>query len=150
MEILPHFWITYYKENININIIKVKKIKDIIHLSKIEPYFKKNNIEEIRIIIDYNENDNYETQNNIMHDNLFDITKYIHDKILNNHNILLIGYLNKQDIDTIITAYLIRYGKLTIKDSLLFLKSKKEDIFNPKCNFYFALNKFYQLLNNIN
>ena len=148
MEILPHFWITYYKENMNI--IKIKKIKDIIHLSKKEPYFKKINIEEIKISIDYDENDNYETQNNIMYDNLFDITKYIHDKILNNHNILLIGYYNKQDIDTIITAYLIRYGKLSIQNSILFLKSKKENIFESKCNFYFALNKFYQLLNNIN
>ena len=147
MEILPHFWITYYKENYNI--IKTKKIRDIIHLSKLEPFFKKENIEEIRIPIDYNENDNYETQNNIMYDNLSDITKYIHDKILNNHNVLLIGYFNKQDIDTIITAYLIRYGRLTIKDSITFLKSKKENIFDPKCNFYFALNKFYQLLNNI-
>lgn len=147
MEILPHFWITYYKENYNI--IKTKKIRDIIHLSKLEPFFKKENIEEIRIPINYNENDNYETQNNIMYDNLSDITKYIHDKILNNHNVLLIGYFNKQDIDTIITAYLIRYGRLTIKDSISFLKSKKENIFDPKCNFYFALNKFYQLLNNI-
>ena len=44
MEILPHFWISYYRENLII--IKHKKIKNIIHLSKDESYVKKYDIEE--------------------------------------------------------------------------------------------------------
>jgi hypothetical protein len=145
MEVLPHFWVEYYNEKY-IEIIKRKNINYIIHLSKNEPFFK-NNIEQIRIVIDYHDSDSYETQNNIMYQYLYDITDNIHDKIINNKKVLLLGYSNKQDIDTIIISYFIRFGKLNIHDSILFLKSKKNDIFNPKCNFYFALNKFYNNYN---
>ena len=146
MEVLPHFWLGYYKENLHI--IKTKKIQNIIHLSKNEPFIKKNDIEQIRVPIDYDENQSLEVQNNIMYQHLYDITDYIHEKIINNSNILLIGYSNKQDIDTIVIAYFIKFGKLTIRESILFYKSKKEHIFNPKCIFYHALNKFYN--NNLN
>lgn len=124
MEVLPHFWIAFYKENLTI--IKTKKIKNIIHLSKYEPFIKKNDIDEIRIPIDYEENQTLEIQNNIMYQHLYDITDYIHDKIINNSNILLLGYNNKQDIDTIVVAYFIKYGKLSIRDALLCYKSKKK------------------------
>jgi hypothetical protein len=148
MEVLPHFWITYYKNNLFI--IKKKKIKHIIHLSKNEPFIKKNEIEQIRIPIDYNDSQSYEEQNNIMYQHLFDITDYIHEKIINNENILLIGYEYKQDIETIIVSYFIRFGKLNIRDSIIFLKSKKHDIFEPKCLFYPSLNKFYNEFNKNN
>ena len=78
-----------------------------------------------------------------MYQQLFDITDYIHEKIMNNQNILLLGYTDKQDIDTIVVAYYIKYGKVNIRDAILFLKSKKDNIFNPKCLFFFSLNKFY-------
>ena len=145
MEILQHFWITYYK-NVN-DIIRKKSIHNIIHLSKNECFNKKLDIEEIRVPIDYEDHDSYEHQNNMMFQQLYDITEYIHDKIINNKNILLIGYDYRQDIDSIVTAYFIRYGKLTVHDALLFYKSKKNNIFNPKCLFYFALNNFYIELN---
>lgn len=145
MEVLPHFWISYYKNGNNISLIKNKNIKYIIHISKNESYLKKNiDIEEIRIPIDYNENQSYEEQNIIMYEQLSDITDYIHTKINNNANILLIGYEFKQDLDTIIIAYFIRYGKLNIRDSIIFLKTKKDNIFQPKCLFYYSLNKFYE------
>ena len=141
MEILPHFWITYYCENFSF--IKRKKIKNIIHLSKSHPFLKRDDTEEIRIPIDYKEEDSYEEQNLVMYQYLYDITDYIHEKIINNENILLIGDLFKQDIETIIVAYFIRFGKLNIHDSILFLRTKKSNIFEPKCLFFFALNKFY-------
>ena len=145
MEILPHLWISYYNYKNN-NLIKEKKINNIIHISKEDSFIQKKNIEieEIRIPFDYMENNSYEEQNNIVYEHLFDITEYIHTQINNNKNILLLGKEDKQDIDTIIIAYLIRYGKLNLRDSILFFKSKKENIFNPKCLFYFALNKFYE------
>jgi hypothetical protein len=145
MEILPHFWIGYYNDDLYF--IKEKKIKNIIHLSKKEKFIKILNTEEIVIPIDYNDNDTYEEQNNTMYEHLFDITNYIHDKIINNQKVLLLGYEYKQDIDTIIISYLIRYGKLNIHNSILFLRTKKENIFSPKCLFYLSLNKFYNQLN---
>ena len=146
MEIIPHFWIAYY-DNYYIDIIKQKNIKNIIHISKNEPFTKRENIEEIRIPIDYNDNDSLETINNVLYQQLFDITDYIHDKIINNEKVLLLGYNYKQDIDNITVAYLIRFGKLTVKEAIFALKSKKNDIFIPKIMFYNALNKFYNELN---
>jgi len=145
MEILPHFWISYYKSNLNI--IKKKNIKNIIHLSKTELFIKKTDLEEIRIPIDYDENDSYEEKNNILYQYIFDITDYIHEKIINNENILLLGYEYKQDIDAIIIAYIIRFGKINTNDAIFFLKSKKKYVFDPKCIFYPALNKFYYEIN---
>jgi len=145
MEILPHFWISYYNENYSI--IKEKRIKNVIHLSKNEKFIKKLDLDEIRIPIDYDEYESMETQNNIIYQHLFDVTDYIHEKIINNENVILFGQYNKQDLDVFIVAYLIRFGKLNIQNSILFLKSKKKDIFDPKCLFFFALNKFYNELN---
>jgi len=145
MEILPHFWINYYSKNNNF--IKEKKISYIIHLSKNESFIKKNYIEEIRIPIDYNEKNNLEEINNIMYQYLFDITDCIHQKILENNNILIIGYNTRQDIETIIVAYLIKYGKLNVNQAILFLKTKKTNSFEPRVNFFHALNRFYYELN---
>ena len=145
MEILPHFWVGYFKQTGKI--IKEKNIKCIIHLSKHEPYIKKIDVEELRIPIDYDEEDNLEKKNNIFYQQLFDITDFIHEKVVNNSNILILGYENRQDIDVIIIAYFIRFGKLNINNSIQFLKSKKKDIFIPKCIFFYALNKFYNTFN---
>jgi hypothetical protein len=145
MEILPHLWISYYGENLHF--IKGKRIKNIIHLTYKEKFIKKDGLEEIIINIDYNENQSYDEINNIMYQYLFDTTEYIHEKILNNEKILLLGDNSKQDIDTILIAYFIRYGLLTIHDSILYLKTKKDNIFYPKCLFYHSLNKFYSELN---
>jgi hypothetical protein len=145
MEILPHFWISYFKEKYNI-IIK-KKINNVIHLSKYEKFVKKDNIEQIRIPFDYDINDNIEDINNVVYQHLFDITDYIHEKIYNNENVLLLGYEDKQDLDVVIVAYFIRFGKMTVQNSINILKSKKKYIFEPKCLFFFALNRFYNELN---
>ena len=145
MEILPHLLINYYSKNNNF--IKEKKISHIIHLSKYESFIKKNYIEEIRIPIDYNEKDSLEEINNIMYQQLFDITDYIHQRILDNNNILIIGYDNRQDIETILSAYFIKYGKLNVNQAILFLKTKKINIFEQKVIFFHALNRFYYELN---
>jgi hypothetical protein len=145
MEVLPHFWINYYHENYYI--IKEKKIKNIIHLSKYEPYIKKMDLDEIRIPLDYNEDESMEKQNITIYQHLYDVTDYIHNKIINNEKVMLLGKYGKQDIDVFVVAYLIRFGKVNIQSAILFLKSKKKNIFDPKCLFYFALNKFYNELN---
>ena len=121
MEIIPHFWIGYFKENYNI--IKEKKIKNIIHLSKYEPFIKKMDLDEIRIPIDYDDIESTEQQNIVVYQQLFDVTDYIHEKIINNQKIMLLGYSGKQDIDVIVTAYLIRYGKLNLQTAISFYKN---------------------------
>jgi hypothetical protein len=149
MEILPHFWVNYYHNN-SLNIIKNKNISCIIHLSKYEKYIKRKDLEELRIPIDYNIDDSLENINNIFYQQLFDITNFIHEKVFNTKNVLILGYDNRQDIDVIIVAYFIRYGKLNIIDAINMLKSKKKNIFYPKCTFFISLNKFYTEINKLN
>ena len=102
MEILPHFWIGHLKKNIIF--LKEKKIESIIHLSKNEPFLKCRDIEQIRIPIEYTEDCTMDEKNIILYQHLFDVTDFIHEKIITNKNILLLGYENKQDLDAIITA----------------------------------------------
>jgi hypothetical protein len=148
MEILPHFWVTHFNEKYNI-IVK-KKINNIIYLSKYEKFVKRDNIEQIRIPFDYDIDGSIDDMNINVYQHLFDITDYIHEKICNNENILLIGYIDRQDIDVVIISYFIRFGKMTLQNAINILKSKKDDIFNPKCLFFSALNKFYNELNKFN
>ena len=148
MEILPNFWINFFLGNYTL--IKEKNITNIIHLSKNENFIKNIDTEQIRIPIDYDDNSSLDQKNNIIYQHLFDVTDYIHDKINNNGRVLLLGSEDRQDIDVFITAYLIRYGKLNINTSISFLKSKKENIFIPKCFFFHSLNKFYHEINKNN
>lgn len=141
MEILPHFWISDKIKHLNF--IKQKNIKSVVILSKFLNYYKNVDIEQIRIpleITNNNKNDNI-----IVFQHLYDVTNFIFEKIYNNKNILLIG--NEKDSSILylfILCYYIRYGKLDIKNSLLFLETKlKMEYFS----FNDALFKFYNQIN---
>ena len=145
IEIIPRLYISYFKSNI----IKNKKFDTIIYLSKNEPFLEKIQTEQIRIPVEYNDSFSLEEKNNEIYQYLFDVTDFIHEKINNNKYILLLGNENNQDLETFITAYYIRYGKINIEDSIRYLKSKMENIFYPKCLFYFALKKFNYEINKL-
>jgi glucose-1-phosphate cytidylyltransferase len=61
----------------------------------------------------------------------------------------LVSFHNRKKKTVTITAVRppARFGHLNIRDSIIFLKSKKNNIFEPKCLFYPALNKFYYEFN---
>jgi len=146
MEILPNLWIGYYDDIDIIQVIKNNKIKSIVHLSNKHDFFKKKDCDEIRADIDYTQEDSLEIKNNIVYRCLFHVTDYIHENIINTDKVLLIGESNRQDLDVMVIAYLVRFGKLTIYDSIQFFKTKKDTLFEPKCNFFGSLNKFYNHL----
>lgn len=142
MEILPHFWIGYY-ENDEFSFIQKKGIRCILHISKHIRFFKNSDIEELHAPIDYDDNqDSFEIQNTAMYQQLADITNYIHERIMDNETVLLMCSIGKQDLETILVAYYIRYAKLSIEHAIEFLKTKMENIFYPKCIFYLALKRF--------
>ena len=105
-------------------------------MSKNESFLKCKEIEQIRIPIDYKDDFSIDDKNTVLYQHLFDVTDFIHEKIISNKNILLLGYDNTQDLDTIITAYFIRFGKLTIVESIRFLKSKKNMYLNRNVYFF--------------
>jgi len=141
MEILPHFWISDKIKNSHF--LKTKNIKAIIFLSKTLKYYKNIDVEQIRIPLELS--DNNKNDNVIIYQHLYDVTNYIFEKIYNNKNLLIIG--NEKDesmLYLIIICYYIRYGKLDIKNSLLFLETKlKMKYFN----YNNALFKFYNQIN---
>lgn len=141
MEILPHFWISDKIKNSHF--LKTKNIKAIIFLSKTLKYYKNIDVEQIRIPLEVS--DNNKNDNVIIYQHLYDVTNYIFEKIYNNKNLLIIG--NEKDesmLYLIIICYYIRYGKLDIKNSLLFLETKlKMKYFN----YNNALFKFYSQIN---
>ena len=141
MEILPHFWISDKIKNSDF--MKLKNIKAIIFLSKTLNFYKNIDIEQIRIPLQLS--DNNKNDNIIIYQHLFDVTNYIFEKIYNNKNILIIGNENDESILYLfIICYYIRYGKLDIKNSLLFLETKlKMKYFNYNS----ALFKFYSQIN---
>ena len=144
MEILPHFWISEKPKNIDF--LKIKNIKSIIFLSKYVKYYKNLDVEQIRISIEISNNNKLDNINNFEH--LYDVTQFIFEKIYNNKNILLIG--NEKDNSILylfILCYYIRYGKLDIKNSLLFLETK---IKMKYFHFNEALFKFYNQINKNN
>ena len=141
MEILPHFWISDKIKNSHF--LKTKNIKAIIFLSKTLKYYKNIDVEQIRIPLELS--DNNKNDNVIIYQHLYDVTNYIFEKIYNNKNLLII--VNEKDesmLYLIIICYYIRYGKLDIKNSLLFLETKlKMKYFN----YNNALFKFYNQIN---
>ena len=144
MEILPHFWVSDKIKHLNF--IKSKNIKCIIFLSKYLKYYKNIDVEQIRISLEISENNKNDNINAYQH--LFDVTNFIFEKIYNNKNILLIG--NEKDASLLylfILSYYIRYGKLDIKNCLLFLETK---ITMKYFNFNDALFKFYNEINKNN
>jgi hypothetical protein len=153
MEILPHLWIADFENYDDRQFLKEKKIKSIINLSKYKNFSNTNAklfIDEIRIPIEYNEdNDTQEHINNIIYEHFFDITEYIHERVINMKNVLLVGYSAKEDIDAFICAYFIRYAKIDVKEAIKYVKSKKNNSYINKILFYPSLNKFYNIINKI-
>jgi hypothetical protein len=147
MEIIPHLWIADFENYDDKRFLKDKKITTIINLSKYKNFSNTNakmSIDEIRIPIEYDEEtDSSEKINMILYEYLFDITEYIHERVINMKNILLVGYSSKEDINTIICAYFIRYAKIDVKEAIKYVKSKIENSYLNKILFYPALNKFY-------
>ena len=151
MEILPHLWLSDFYNYDDAKFLKEKKIKIIINVSKNKNFSKNNNrldIEEIRIPVEYDEEEtSVEEMNRILYEYIYDVTDYMHEKIMSNKNILLIGYQTRQDVDVFMVGYFIRYGKIDIHEGIKYLRSKKDNVMLPKCLFYPCLNKFYYELN---
>ena len=66
MEILPHLYIANYETYQDKNIIKKKKIKVIIHISKRKKFLDKEKIEELRIPIEFDEQE-YDLEHKEIH-----------------------------------------------------------------------------------
>ena len=67
---------------------------------------------------------------------------YIHNSLMSNHGVMVFCYAGKQRSATIIVAYLIKYGKMSLVEAIQLCRTKRPSIFTPGINFQEALVKF--------
>lgn len=67
---------------------------------------------------------------------------YIYSSLMANYGVMVFCYAGKQRSATVIVAYLIKYGKMSLRDAINAVKSKRSSIFTPGINFQEALVKF--------
>lgn len=142
IEMLPHLWITSYDYNYNSSFINKKKINIIINLSKLSKYIQSNNNDIIEIKIPINGISDYKELNTILLQYLHDTIPYIHANLLNHKKILIVGNNNGQDAESIIAAYLIKYAHISLDIAEQFIKSKRDQAFNPTNYYNIALSSF--------
>ncbi len=151
MEVYPHLYTSTYDVYKEQNIIKNKKIKIIIHVSKTKKFVAKDDIEEIRLPIQFNDDDfDFEHINLELYNYIHDIIEYIYTKLKENKNILLLGFGHKQEVDVLVAAFYMKYGKVTPQLAIYYLKTKKNNIFLPECYYEKCLEHYYQHLLNEN
>ena len=150
-EILPNIWIGNKKDASDINFLINKGIKCIINTTKTCPYpdFKNYVLEKIRIPLNEMDSNNNVKNNVDMYDYLLNLTEFIKDKNSNFKPILIFCTDGIQRTPTIIAAYIIRYGNVTIDFAIKSIKSKYINSFIDEIYFYIALQKFYIYINNI-
>ncbi len=155
IEVLPYIHFAYYEEEKSDKFFKRNKIKSIIHLSKSQKLFHSSSIEEIVIDLDYDINHFDEQKINIrLYEYLYDIIEFIYKKaIIENNNVCILGFKNKQDIDAILMAYFIKYAQVNYQEAHHYVMSKKMEHFYEKTYYYSCLKKYMNqltLLNKIN
>jgi protein-tyrosine phosphatase len=143
-EILSNLWLGNIVSAKNSRFFIENNINVVVNCSKDIPFYH-NNTKNYRISI----HDNLEEEEiNKFYDYLNKIIPLIHDHLLNNDKILVHCYAGKQRSASIICCYLMKYGNMTLKQSIESIKSKRLIAFTPYINFKDALIKYETLINN--
>ncbi len=152
IEVLPYIHFAYYEEEKSDKFFKRNKIKTIIHLSKAQKLFNSSALEEIVLDLDYDANHFDEQKINIrLYEYLYDIIEFIYKKtIVENDNVCILGFKNKQDIDAILMAYFIKYAQVNYQEAHHYVMSKKQIYFYEKSYYYTCLKKYMNQLNLLN
>ena len=134
IEIIPNLWIgnndiLKYKDKLNVDFI-INCSKDLHFLGKHTQYKLdiKNNLEKYEIIK--------------MYEYLNETTEFIFKKLNKNKIILVVCENGNQKSCAIITAYLIKYGKLSLNNSIKSLRTKHNTAFYPSIDYINSLNMF--------
>lgn len=142
-EIIPDLWIGDKYSIEDVTFLSENKFKCIINCTK-DLDFNDNymNAENIRISVGDNPSINLFENNMEMYDKLDDIIKYIHYHLGKNESVLVYCHAGIQRSATIVAGYIMEYGKVSAKQAIEYIKSKRSECFTPRVNFYMALQKF--------
>ena len=134
IEILSNLWIgdnsiLKYKEKINIDFI-INCSKDLHFLGNCNKYKMemKNNLEKYEIIK--------------MYEYLNETSDFIHKKLLNNNSILVVCENSNQKSASIIAAYIIKYGKINMMNTIGSIRTKHKTAFYPGIDYKNSLEMF--------
>lgn len=137
-EIIPNLWLGNIIISKNKAFYDEHDIKIVINCSKDIPFYC-NYTKNIRIPVD----DNLKKEEIDRLYKYLDVTSdYINKQLLKNIPILVHCYAGKQRSASIISAYLMKYASMSLKDSILSIQSKRKQAFEPGINFKQALLKF--------
>lgn len=146
-EILPNLWISSILTIKNNQFYDINNIKCVINCSKEIPFFSENTL-NIRIPVA----DNLKpAEVDRLYLYMDKATEIIHSHFKKYQGVLVHCYAGKQRSASIITAYLMKYGNMSLEQAIYAIKSKRIGVFTPNNNFKNALVKFYtQLRKTIN
>ena len=134
-EILPNLWLGNIVAAKNAKFLLNNNIDIIINCSKDLRFFSNKTI-NYRVAV----HDNLEKEEvDKFYEYLDKIIPLIHTHLNNNKTIFVHCYAGKQRSASIVACYLIKYGKLTLKQSIDSIKSKRLVAFTPGINFNDAL-----------
>ena len=137
IEIIPGLWLGDKKKSENGAFLQDKKIKclvntikDLEFLNKFDEYNDsiRHNIERYKII----KLSNY----------LKDITTFIHNKLLDNNNILVYCEDGNHKSALVILSYIVRYGNINRNIGIKMIQTKNPDAFLPLFLYEGAFNHF--------
>lgn len=137
-EILPNLWISGIVDIRNGMFYTNNNIKCVINCSKDLPFYSCNTL-NIRLPVNDNLKKN-EIQN--LYKYMDKATNIIHSHFKKNQAVVVHCYAGKQRSASIIVAYLIKYGNMSIQDAINSIKSKRIYVFTPCNNFIDAIKKF--------
>ena len=127
IEILPNLWIgnqetLKHTDRLNIDYI-INCTKDLHFLGNSNNYKSdiKTNLEKYEIIK--------------MYEYLIETTEFIYKKIMNNKSVLVVCQSGNQMSPTVITAYIIKYGHLSLNIIIKSLRTKHKTAFFPSIDY---------------
>jgi dual specificity phosphatase 12 len=145
-EILPGLWLGDLKSSLDIGFLNDKQIQCIINCTDRYPFS-----DQVSIKVKYRlpVKDNLEQEEiDKLYEHLDEIVDLIQHWI-KSYNILIHCYAGKQRSAAVVIAYLIKYGLMDLESSIVAIKSKKPDVFEPTFNFESALKLYWLKLNEI-
>ena len=77
-----------------------------------------------------------------MYEYLNETSEFINKKLLNNNSVLVVCEDGNQKSASIIAAYLIKYGKISLKNAILGMRTKHKTVFYPSIHYLNSLEMF--------
>ena len=137
VEIVPDLWLGNDQSamgNTDDNFLYINCSNDLNFLGRAKEYNIeiKNNLEKYEILK--------------MYQYLNETVEFIYKNLINFKPILVHCESGTQKSASVVAAYLIKYGKMTIEQAIKLIRTKKNDCFFPNVDYFYSLEKYYKNL----